>query len=151
MVNPVSTFMSVIPRNCEIVSKATALTELFNLRFIESQYPSDPQTEAIYQLVKSKDTDTASKMYAMNRYYSQFSSDFYIRDNCIWMDDKLVIPNSLHTAINNSLPYHHHEKSNMFAAAKKIWYPYIHRNVANMAKNCQECMLAGEDKKTYVF
>ena len=60
-VNPVNTIMSVVPRNCKVVSKATALPELFNLRFIESQYPLDPQIEAVYQLVKSKDPDTASK------------------------------------------------------------------------------------------
>ena len=52
-VNSANTIMSIIPRNCKVVSKATALPELFNLRFIESQYPSDPQIEAIYQLVKS--------------------------------------------------------------------------------------------------
>ena len=54
-VNPANTIMSAIPRNCKVVSKATALPELFNLRFVESQYPSDPQIGAIYQLVKSKD------------------------------------------------------------------------------------------------
>ena len=53
--------MSVSPRTCKVVSKTTALSEFFNLRFIESQYPSDPQIEAIYQLIKSKDPDTASK------------------------------------------------------------------------------------------
>ena len=36
-VNPATTIMSVIPRNCKVVSKSTALPELFNLRFIESQ------------------------------------------------------------------------------------------------------------------
>ena len=41
-VNPENCVMSVIPRNCKVVSKQTALPELFNLRFIESQYSSDP-------------------------------------------------------------------------------------------------------------
>ena len=45
-VNPENRIMSVIPRNCKIVSKQTALPELFNLRFIESQYNSDPQLQA---------------------------------------------------------------------------------------------------------
>ena len=39
-VNPENKVMSIIPRNCKIVSKQTALPELFNLRFIESQYKS---------------------------------------------------------------------------------------------------------------
>ena len=44
-VNPENRVMSVIPRNCKVVSKQTALPELFNLRFIESQYSSDPQLQ----------------------------------------------------------------------------------------------------------
>ena len=42
-VNPENRVMSVSPRNCKVVSKQTALPELFNIRFIESQYSSDPQ------------------------------------------------------------------------------------------------------------
>ena len=61
-VNLAHTIMSIVPRNCKVVSKSRALPELFNLRFIESQYSSDPQLEAIYQLIKSKDPE------AMNRY-----------------------------------------------------------------------------------
>ena len=34
----------------------------------------------------------------------------------------------------------------MFAAAKDIWY-YIQRIIANMALNCQECILAGSNLK----
>ena len=63
------------------------------------------------------------------------------------MDDKLVIPTSLHEAINNRLQYYHHGKNNMFAAAKNIWYPCIHRNIASTAKICQECILAGKNLK----
>ena len=51
-VNPENRVMSVIPRNCKIVSKQTALPELFNLRFIESQYNSDPQLQAIIESIK---------------------------------------------------------------------------------------------------
>ena len=53
--------MSVVPRNCKVISKSSALPESFNLHFIKSQYSPDSQLEAIYQLVKSKDTETVSK------------------------------------------------------------------------------------------
>ena len=97
--------------------------------------------------MKTKDRKTASKIYAMIRYYAQFVNDFHIKDNCLWMEDKLVVPNSLHTAINNRLHFYHHGKSNMFAAVKDIRYPYIHRNIASMAENCQECILVGKNLK----
>ena len=139
-VDPAHTFMSIVPRNCKVVFKATALPE--------SQYASDPQLEAIYQLIKSKDPDTASNIYALNRYYARFVNDFHIKEYFLWMDDKLVIPNSLHTAINNRLQYYHQRKINKFVAAKDIWYPYTHRNIVSIAQNCQECILARENLKT---
>ena len=57
----IMSIMSIVGRNCKTVSKATALPDLFNLRFVESQYVSDPQLEAIYYLIKSKNPYTASK------------------------------------------------------------------------------------------
>ena len=59
--DPAHTIKILYPRNCKIVSKATALSDLINLRFVESQYASDSQLEAIYELIKSKNPDTASK------------------------------------------------------------------------------------------
>ena len=58
----------------------------------------------------------------MNRYYSQFVNDFYDKENVVWMDDKLVIPMNLQTAINNRIHAYHHGKTNMFDAAKDAIY-----------------------------
>ena len=35
----------------------------------------------------------------------------------------------------------------MYDAAKDIWYPYMFRNLATIAGNCQECTLAGKNLK----
>ena len=36
----------------------------------------------------------------------------------------------------------------MFDAAKDVWYPYIYRSIASMAKECPECTAAGKNLKT---
>ena len=54
----------------------------------------------------------------------------------------MVIPNTLHKSIINRLHYYHHGISNMFAAAKDLEYLNIHRNIASIAKNFRECILA---------
>ena len=64
------------------------------------------------------------------------------------MDDKLVIPNILHKAINNGLHYYHHGKSNIFTAAKNVWFPYFYRNIAAMPEKCKESTTAGNNLKT---
>ena len=70
LVNPENRVMSVIPRSCKVVSKQTALHELFNLRFIESQYNSDPQLQAIIEMIKCKDPQLHTKVAAIGKYYA---------------------------------------------------------------------------------
>ena len=88
-----------------------------------------------------------SKIAAMSKYFAQYTQDFHVRDGCLWMDERLVIPNTLQAAVANRLHYYHHGKSSMYDAAKDIWYPYMFRNLATIAGNCQECTLAGKNLK----
>ena len=86
----------------------TSLPELFNFLFSESQYASDPQLSPTRELVKSK---THEKTHSMNRYYTQFVNDFYVKEKVVWLDEKLVIPTNLASVVNN--PFHaiHHGKT----------------------------------------
>ena len=147
-VDPNSICMSIIPRNCKIVNKITSLPDLFNLKLIESNYVSDPQLSAIRDLIVSQDPNIHEKFNAMNRSYSQFVNDFSVKENVVWMEEKLVIPMNLQTAINNRIHAYHHGKSNMFDAAKDVWYPYIYRSIASIAEDCPECTAAGKNLKT---
>ena len=121
---------------------------MFNLNFIEFNYVSDPQLSAIRDLIVSQDPNIHDKINAMNRYYSQFVNDFSVKENVVWMDEKLVTPMNLQTAINNRNHAYHHGKSNMFDAAKDVWYPYIYRSIASIAEDCPECTAAGKNLKT---
>ena len=62
-VDPKNCVMSKVPRNCKIRQKNTALPEIFNLKFIESQYASDPQLQAIYEMVKAKAPEIKQKVH----------------------------------------------------------------------------------------
>ena len=128
--------MSVIPRNCKVVSKQTTLPGLFNLRFIESQYSSDSQLQAIIEMIKCKDPHLHTKIAAMSKYYAPYTQDFHVKDGCLWMDERLNLPNTLQAAVNNRLHYYHHGKSSMYDAAKDLWSPYMFRNLATIAENC---------------
>ena len=121
-----------------MLKKINSLPDLFNLKFIESYYISDPQLSAIRDLIVSQDPNIHDKTHAMNRYYSQFVNDFSVKENVVWLDEKLVIPMNLQTAINNRILAYHHGKSNMFDAAKDVWYPYIYRSKASIAEDCPE-------------
>ena len=79
--------MSVIPRDCKIIRKSSALPELFNLKLVEANYKGDPQMRAIKELVESKDPELEKKVRAMGAYLGQHTHDFHVRENCLWMDE----------------------------------------------------------------
>ena len=83
----------------------------------------------------------------MSKYYAQYTQDFQVKEGCLWMDEKLVVSNTLKKAVNNPLHYYQHGKSSMYEAAKDIWYPYFYRSLATIAGNCRECTLAGKNLK----
>ena len=86
----------------------------------------------------------------MNRYYAQFVNDFSVKENVVWMDEKLVIPINLQSAINTRIHAYHHGQSNMFDAAKDVWYPYFNRSIASIAEGCPECTATGKNLKTII-
>ena len=88
------------------------------------------------------------KISEMNGYYAQFVNEFSVKENVVWMDEKLVIPINLQSAIKNRIHAYHHGKTNMFDAAKDVWYPYLYCSVAYIAEGCPECTAAGKNLKT---
>ena len=64
------------------------------------------------------------------------------------MDENLVIPINLQSAIDNRIHAYHHGETNTFDAAKDVWYPYIYRSIASIAEGCPECTAAGKNLKT---
>ena len=70
----------------------------------------------------------------LGQYYAQHYNDFAVRENCLWMDGQLAIPKDMSSAVLNRLHLNHHGRDKMFAAAKDVWIPLIHRNTAAIAK-----------------
>ena len=139
--------MSVIPRDCKIVRKSSALPELFNFKLIEANYKGDPRMRAIKEWVERKDPELEKKVRVMSAYLGQHAHDFHVRENCLWMDERLVIPIPLRNAVVNRIHCFHHGRSNMFDAARDVWFPYLHRSLVAAADGCKECTDAGKSLK----
>ena len=64
------------------------------------------------------------------------------------MDGRLAIPTDTSSAVLNRLHHNHHGRDKMFASAKDVWIPLMHRNFAATAKYCKNCLVAGKNLKT---
>ena len=139
--------MSVIPRDCKSSKKSYALPELFNLKLMEANYKGDPQMRTINELVQSKDPELERKARAIGAYLGQHTHDFHVRENCLWMDEQLVIPVPFRKTVVNRTHCFHHGRSNMFDAARDVLFPYIRRSLVTTADGCKECTEAGKSLK----
>ena len=87
---------SVIPRDWKAVKKQDYLPELFTLKLGEASYKADLQLEAIRDMLVMTDPNFAEKLSAMGGYLGQYTNDYQVRDDCLWMDERLAIPILLH-------------------------------------------------------
>ena len=60
---------------------------------------------------------------------------------------KPILPKDMSSAVLNQLRHNHHGRDKIFAAAKDVWIPLMHRNLAATAKYCKSCLEAGKHLK----
>ena len=124
--------------------KSDAMPELFNLKLVEANYKGDPQMRVVEELVEAKDQEVERKIRAMGAYLRQVTDNFHVRENCFWVDERLVIPIPLRKAVVNRIHCFQHGRANMFDAATDVWLPCIHRSLVAAADECKECPEAGK-------
>ena len=146
-VNPNQQVMSIIPRDCKVIKKSQALLELFNLEFIASNIPADVNLVRVKEALEKR-INLKEELLKIGKYWAQYANDLSLRDDCVWLDGRLVIPLPLQVPIESRIHYYHHGKRNMYEAARDVWYPYMYRSLAAKATYCQQCTEAGKNLKS---
>ena len=98
--------------------KKTEHPEVLNLKLNEANIEKDPIVKTIRDNIRDRNPRAKEIITTLGQYYAQHYNDFAERENCLWMDGRLAIPNDLSSAILNRLHYNHHGRDKMFAAAK---------------------------------
>ena len=63
------------------------------------------------------------------------------------MDNRLVIPKDMRENNLRAIHYGHAGRDSMLRETSDIWWPRVHREIVEKARNCQECQLAGKNLK----
>ena len=137
---------SVVPTDSRVV-KTIEYPEILNLKLIEANLEKDPILKIIRDAIRDKDPRAKDIITRLGQYYAQHYINFAVRENCLWMDGRLAIPKDMSSAVLNRLHHNHQGRDKMFAAAKDIWIPLMHRNLAVTAKYCESCLEAGKNLK----
>ena len=146
-VNPNQQIMSIIPRDCKVIKKSQALPELFILEFVASNIPADVNLVRVNEALEKK-INFKEELLKIGKYWAQYPNDLSLRDDCVWLDGRLVIPLPLQVPIESRIHYYHHGKRNLYEAARDVWYPYMYRSLAAKATYCQQCTEAEKNLKS---
>ena len=143
LVNRDKWIYSIVPTDSQIVKKID-YHEFLSLKLLEAKLEKDHILKTIPDAIRDKNARAKETTVKVRQYYAQHCNDFAVRENCLWMDGRLAIPKDKSSAVLNRL---HHKN---FAAAKDVWIPLMHRNLAATAKYCKICLEAGKNLLTFL-
>ena len=116
-----------------------------NEKLLPANYNADKLIQRVIRLVKNYNKSGVTRLPSPWREkFQAFSLD---EREFLYMDNRLVIPQSMRSMIMCSLHYGHPGRDAMLAMIEDIWWPRIHREVIDQARLCEQCLEAGKNLK----
>ena len=112
-VNTNQQILSIISRDCKVIKKSRALPKLFNLNFVASNITPDVNLVRVKEAFEKK-INLKEELLKIGKYWDQYANDLSLRDDCVWLDGRLVIPLPLQVPNESRIHYYHHRKRNMY-------------------------------------
>ena len=134
--------------HCAINSSKSSMSEncaikLPNEKLLPANYFADKTKQRVIAIVKNYNKTAVSRLPSPWREkFQSFSTD---DRNFLYMDNRLVIPQSMRAKTMCSLHYGHPGRDAMLSMVGDIWWPRIHREVIYQARLCDQCLEAGKN------
>ena len=119
--------------------------KLLNEKLQPANYNADKLIQKVIGLVKKHNKTGVTRLPSPWREkFHSFSSD---QKEFLYMDKRLVTPQSMRAMIMCSLHYGHPGRDAMLRMITDIWWPRIHREVLDQARLCEQCLQSGRNLK----
>ena len=118
------------------------LIKLLNEKVLPANYAADKLIQRVIALVKNHNKTGISRLPSPWR--EKFQSVSIDSREFLYMDNRLIIPQSLRQIIMCSLHYGHPGRDSMLSMIADIWWPRIHREVVDQARLCDQCLQSGK-------
>ena len=138
-------------KHCRVTTRVNKMNDkspsikLLNEKLLPANYVADKLIQRVISLVKTYNKTGISRLPSPWRVkFQSFSVD---DKNLLYMDNRLVIPQSMRPMIMCSLHYGHPGRDSMLAMVEDIWWPRIHREIIDQARLCEQCLESGKNLK----
>ena len=112
---------------CKVNMSENSALQLLNEKLLPANYHADKTIQKVISIVKNYNRTAVSRLPSPWR--GKFQSFSVDEREFLYMDNRLVIPNSMRAMIMCSLHYGHPGRDAMLAMIGDIWWPRIHREV----------------------
>ena len=119
--------------------------KLLNEKLLPANYNADKLIQKVIGLVKKYNKTGVTRLPSPWR--EKFHSFSLDEKEFLYMDNRLVIPQSMRAMIMCSLHYGHPDRDAMLGTITDIWWPRIHREVLDQARLCEQCLQSGKKLK----
>ena len=102
------------------------------------------QDLVLKKLIKVIEEDRKQDILQLGNYYKSYIKNLQVSGECLYLDNRLVIPACLRSTMLHRL---HEAHPGQFAmkslVTQYIWWLKIHREIQVHGENCFECVKAG--------
>ena len=121
------------------------LQKVLGIPFISAATENDRNLRPLINFVKKRDWDAIKASYG--QYWFNVRNRLHVREDCLLVDERIVIPSQLRQTILESLHLTHPGSAAMLDLSQHVWFPHIHRAIVQMAQNCRQCAEQGKHLK----
>ena len=121
------------------------LQKVLGVLFIAAATKKDRNLRPLINRVKKRDWDAIKASYG--QYWFNTRNRLHVREDCLLVDERIVIPTKLRQTILESLHLTHPGSAAMLDLSEYVWFPPIHRTIVQMAQNWKQCTEQGKNLK----
>ena len=114
--------------------------------FIAAATKKDRNLRPLINFVKKRQWEAIKSAYG--QYWFNVRNRLHVREDCLLIDERIVIPTQLRQTVPESLHLTHPGSAALLDLCQNVWFPHIHRSIVQMAKNCKDCTEFGKKPQT---
>ena len=124
------------------------LQRVLGVCFIAAATKKDRNLRPLINFVRKRYWEANKTSYGP--YWHNIRNRLHVREVCLLIDERIVIPTQLRQTVLNSLHQTHPGSAAMLDLCQHVWFPNIHRTIVHMAQNWKHCTEQGKISKSII-
>ena len=124
------------------------LQKVLGVKLIAAATKKDRNLRPLINFAEKRDWKAIKS--AKGQYRFNVRNRLHVREDCLLIDERIVIPTQLRQTILESLRLTQPGSAAMLDLCQNVWFPHIHQSIVQMAKNSKDCTEQGKNLKPII-